>query len=80
MTMTANQAAKELRAALLADQQHRSYKIQREALRVAIEALERRIQEHWYDCGNCKHRFRSWDAEPCDSCTEGHSNFEEATE
>ena len=80
MLMTVNQAAKELRAALLADQQHKSYKIQREALRLAIEALEYRIQEQQYDCGNCKHLFKSWEDEPCDSCTHGHSNFEEATE
>ena len=78
--MTTEQARRELKAALMADELHKSYKISTEALKVAVRALEYRLQEQQYDCGNCKHQFKSWEDEPCDSCTHGHSNFEEATE
>lgn len=78
--MTTEQARRELKAALMADELHKSYKISTEALKVAVQALERMVEEQMQDCLSCKHQFKDWYDEPCDSCTEGHSNFEEATE
>ncbi len=78
--MTTEQARRELKAALMADELHKSYKISTEALKVAVQALERMVEEQMQDCLSCKHQFKDWCEEPCDSCTEGHSNFEEATE